>query len=86
MHYTFLNGDLGALFIDGGTDYFYLKYKKSDTGANNLNIGTKPCVTFKVSDKTSLIGKFGFIGHKHQDNYGKKVILSDLISICSKYK
>lgn len=67
IRYAFLKGNLGALFFDGGVGYEHTKVCNSgDNGKfDGIDVGLKPGVAFNVSDKVSLVGKFGFIGYEH---------------------
>ncbi|MEN9919222.1 MAG: hypothetical protein RL662_1658 [Bacteroidota bacterium] len=65
VRYSFLKGDLGALFLDGGVGYTHAKDRKNDDKATLLEVGARPGVAFNVSDKISLTAKFGFIGYQH---------------------
>lgn len=60
---SFLKGSMGSLFIDTGVDYAHLK--SGGTKSDLLQIGFKPGVAVTVSEKISLIGKFGFLGYTH---------------------
>lgn len=75
LRYSFLKGDIGGLFIDGGAGYTYGKAedtvdsngdKVKGTKLNAWEVGFRPGVAVKVSDKISLTGKFGFLGYQHQ--------------------
>ena len=65
LRYTFLKGNLGALFFDGGVGYTYAKEKNNDDKMNAFEVGLRPGVAFNVSDKITLTGKFGFLGYQH---------------------
>ncbi|MDH6353732.1 hypothetical protein M2132_000049 [Dysgonomonas sp. PH5-45] len=73
--YTFLKGDLGSLFVDGGATYSYLEGKrkpfKSET--TDLEIGFRPGVAVKLSNTLALTGKLGFLGYKHEKSVLKGV-------------
>lgn len=65
LRYTFLKGDLGSLFIDAGASYEWGKgVAKSSAHTHTWEAGIKPGVALNVSDKISLLGKFGFIGYQ----------------------
>lgn len=64
--FSFLKGDIGNLFIDGGVDYTHSKYKGENTKAHNLDVGFRPGVAVKVSDNIALLGKFGFLGYQYE--------------------
>ncbi|MBB4037024.1 opacity protein-like surface antigen [Dysgonomonas hofstadii] len=75
VRYSFLKGDLGSMFVDGGIDYTYSKTKlddKSDISSyykdysqknNTFGVGFRPGVALKISDKVVLTAKYGFIGY-----------------------
>lgn len=63
IRYTFVKGNIGGLFIDGGFAYAHSKLKSSDTKTNTFSIGVSPGVMFNVSDKIALLGTFGFLGY-----------------------
>lgn len=65
LRYTFLKGDLGSLFVDAGVSYQWEKgVAKSSGHSHTWQAGIKPGVALNVSDKISLLGKFGFIGYE----------------------
>lgn len=65
VRYAFLKGDMGSLFFDGGVGYEHWKVCNGGPKTNRLDVGFKPGVALNVSDKVSLIGKFGFLGYKY---------------------
>lgn len=65
VRYTFLKGSMGALFMDTGVDYAHLK--GSGIKATSIEAGFKPGLAFILSEKVSLIGKFGFLGYSHTE-------------------
>ncbi|MDH6310221.1 long-subunit fatty acid transport protein [Dysgonomonas sp. PFB1-18] len=65
VRYSFLKGDIGSMFIDGGVGYMYSKTKGSDTKNHDLEIGFRPGVAVKVSDRLSLSAKYGFLGYEY---------------------
>ena len=74
VRYSFLKGDLGSLFVDGGVGYAYLKDKANNNQKiNNLEVGFRPGVAVRVSDKVSLSGKFGFLGYQYEKRGGIKM-------------
>jgi len=69
--YSFLKGNIGNLFIDGGAGYSYSKVKSTDTKVHELEVGFRPGVAINVSDKVALTGKFGFLGYQYE-KYGDR--------------
>lgn len=70
LRYTAFEGTLGSIFLDGGFDYYYNKMtdkgklpKKIDQ--RGFSIGLTPGVLFNLSEKFSLLTKFGFFGYKN---------------------
>jgi len=64
--YSFLKGDIGGLFVDGGAGYTYSKVKSTDTKTHEFEVGFRPGVAINISDKIALTGKFGFIGYQYE--------------------
>lgn len=60
---TFMKGSMGSLFVDTGVDYMQLKGGGSKL--TGLGVGFTPGLALTVSEKISLIGKFGFLGYNH---------------------
>lgn len=69
--YSFLNGKLGGLFLDGGAGYSYSKEKGTGTKTQEWEAGLRPGVRINVSDNVSLTGKFGFLGYQYE-KYGSR--------------
>jgi hypothetical protein len=67
LRYTFLKGDLGSLFLDGGVSYEWAKGVSGGAHGHMWQAGIKPGVALNVSNKISLLGKFGFIGYEAQN-------------------
>jgi hypothetical protein len=65
LRYAFLKGDLGSLFFDGGVGYEHWKECGGGAKMNRLEVGFKPGVSLNVSDKVSILGKFGFLGYQY---------------------
>ena len=65
VRYSFLKGDIGGLFLDGGVGYTYLKEKGYDEKTNLFEVGFRPGVAVNVSDQIAFTGKFGFLGYQH---------------------
>ncbi len=69
VRYSFLKGDIGGLFVDGGAGYTYSKLKSTDTKVHELEVGFRPGVAINVAKNVSLTGKFGFLGYEYE-KYG----------------
>lgn len=65
LRYTFLKSDLGGLFFDGGVAYDWSKGTNGGAKGNGLEVGLRPGIAINVSNKVSLLGKFGFLGYQH---------------------
>lgn len=65
VRYTFLKGDLGGLFFDGGGSYTWSKETNGGPKGSGYEIGLRPGVAINVSSKISLLGKFGFLGYQN---------------------
>jgi len=70
VRYSFLKGDIGGMFVDGGVSYMYNKYKYTnntyeDQKNNFFEVGFRPGVAINVSNKVALTAKYGFIGYQH---------------------
>ena len=78
VRYTFLKSDLGGLFFDGGVAYDWSKGTSGGTKANGLEVGLRPGIAINVSNKVSLLGKFGFLGYQHtKEGEGDAAVKSD---------
>ncbi|MCR4583876.1 MAG: porin family protein [Prevotella sp.] len=55
--YTFVNSDLVNVFIDGALDFGSIK----DAGTT-FQVGLRPGIALKASDKISLVAHIGFVG------------------------
>lgn len=66
VRYSFLKGDLGGLFVDGGVGYEYSKVKGSSVKTHEIEVGFRPGVSLNVSDKVALTGRFGFLGYQYE--------------------
>lgn len=64
VRYTFLKGDIGGLFLDGGVGYGQLSLKNVDDKIKALEAGISPGVAISISDKVALTAKYGFLGYK----------------------
>ena len=58
--------DLIKLFVDGGFGFSTAKVKGSDA-ANSWNIGLKPGLAIKLSDRFCLVAKYGFLGYSQDE-------------------
>lgn len=65
LRYTFLKGDIGGLFFDGGVGYTWGKYCGGGAKTNELEIGLRPGLALNVSSKVALVSKFGFLGYQN---------------------
>jgi len=78
VRYSFLKGDLGHMFVDGGVGYTHTKnkvdpkddintsyYSYPETKTNILEAGFRPGIALKISGNVSLTAKYGFIGYRH---------------------
>ncbi|PXV62208.1 outer membrane protein with beta-barrel domain [Dysgonomonas alginatilytica] len=65
LRYTFLKGDLGGLFFDGGVSYGWSKGTTGGLKGSQLEVGLRPGVALSVSNKITLLGKFGFLGYQN---------------------
>ncbi|WP_255491390.1 outer membrane beta-barrel protein [Dysgonomonas sp. ZJ279] len=65
VRYSFLKGDIGGLFVDGGISYAHSKQKEYDDTSHQIEVGFRPGVAINVSSKVSLLGKFGFLGYQN---------------------
>lgn len=65
LRYAFLKGSMGSLFFDAGVGYEHHKINGGGSKTHLLDVGFKPGVALNVSDKVSLIGKFGFLGYEY---------------------
>ena len=78
LRYTFLKGNIGGLFVDGGFAYEEGKDKSYiDYKTNLIEAGIRPGIAISVSDKVSLIGKFGFLGYKKSETSYKTKYITD---------
>lgn len=69
--YSFLKGNIGGLFVDGGAGYTYTKNKTTDTKIHEFEVGFRPGVAITVSNNLALTGKFGFLGYQYE-KYGSR--------------
>lgn len=65
--YSFLKGDVGSLFVDGGVRYSNVNEDKEgvDDNANVFEVGFRPGVAINVTEKISVLGHFGFLGYQN---------------------
>lgn len=86
LRYTFLKGNIGALFVDGGVGYAHIKEVAGGVKADQFQVGFRPGVALNVSNNLALIGKFGFLGYNylkgensyHSDSFGLDFDLSNV--------
>lgn len=71
LRYSFLKGDIGSLFVDGGVGYEHTK-TELPTGSvivsrkdALLDVGFRPGVAINVSDRVTLTAKYGFLGYQY---------------------
>ena len=69
--FTYYRTDLVGLFIDGTVSTYSSKSGSADRVAT-YSVGLKPGVSFDLSDRISLVAKFGFFGFRQysDDNTG----------------
>jgi len=71
LRYSFLKGDIGSLFVDGGVGYEHTKkeYPMSSAIISRkdalLDVGFRPGVAINISDKVTLTAKYGFLGYQY---------------------
>lgn len=65
LRYTFVKGDIGSIFFDGGVGYTWAKGCAGGSKANALEIGLRPGIALNVSSRVALISKFGFLGYQN---------------------
>lgn len=65
LRYTFLKGDIGGLFVDGGFGYSWSKYVNGGAHGHTWEVGLKPGVAINVSNKVAILGKFGHLGYEY---------------------
>ena len=65
--FTYLKLGKVGLFVDGGLDYKMQKQKDVDA-THGVRIGLKPGVALSLTDRLSLVAKFGFLGFAHDYN------------------
>jgi long-subunit fatty acid transport protein len=66
--YTCYEAGIVRLFLDGGLGIASVKVNGVSDRENGFEIGVKPGVAIKLTDKFSLIAKVGFLGYR--DDYG----------------
>lgn len=77
VRYSFLKGNIGGLFVDGGVAYIHSKVSTEvedeyyeridvvDVKTDTYEVGFRPGVAINVSSKVALTAKFGFLGYQH---------------------
>ena len=68
--YTFVNGKVVNVFVDGGLGYTHIYNGGLDI--DDINVGLKPGVAVKLGDHLSFVTHIGFIGYSHQKNNNSK--------------
>ena len=66
LRYTFLKGEIGALFFDAGAAYGHAKVTNGGNRYDQMEVGFRPGIAINVSDNIALIGKFGFLGWQYE--------------------
>ena len=64
--YTYFNEGIFSLFVDGGLDLYTAK--NVDAG---FRIGFQPGFAVSLTDRFSLVSKFGFLGYSDAALYGR---------------
>lgn len=64
VRYSFLKGNIGGLFVDGGVGYAHTK--ENDIKTDAIEVGFRPGVAVTVTDKIALTAKFGFLGYEYE--------------------
>lgn len=69
---NFIKSGKVTLFVDGGFNLFAGKatYKGADT-STTYGIGFKPGIAYSISEKCSLVAKFGFLGYQGANDAAK---------------
>lgn len=65
LRYTAIKGNIGSIFLDGGVDYTWSKGCNGGAKGNQMEIGIRPGLALNLSEKVSLISKFGFLGYQY---------------------
>jgi len=72
IRFSFLQGGLAKLFVDGGIAFSNGEVKVSNPmnetsyDSQSSELGLRPGVAFNVSKHIAIIGKFGFLGMQYQ--------------------
>ena len=66
--YTYFKKGIVGLFVDGGLDYAFIKVKDADNSTHGVRFGLKPGVALSLTDRLSVVAKFGFLGFDHDYN------------------
>jgi hypothetical protein len=72
--FSFYRSDLVRLFVDGGFSVY--SNDIGDETITTFDIGVKPGIALDLSEKISIVGKFGFIGFRHYDDDHNKIDMS----------
>ena len=59
--YSFLKGDIGGLFVDGGLGFSSFDPEEGDS-TDEIKVGFRPGVYINVTDRVKLTGTFGWLG------------------------
>ena len=62
--FTYFKKGMVGLFVDGGLDYRLTKVKNADA-EHGVRLGLKPGVALSLTDRLSMVAKFGFLGFDH---------------------
>lgn len=75
VRYSFLKGDIGGLFVDGGVGYTHGKDKVGSISVktDEFEVGFRPGVAINVSDRVALTAKYGFVGYQYEKAGDKKI-------------
>ena len=61
--YSFLKGDIGGLFVDGGLGFNSMDLDQPDTdNVDTFYLGFRPGVYVNVTEKVKLVSTFGLVG------------------------
>jgi len=63
--FTYFKKGMVGLFVDGGLDYAFTKVKDASDGNHRVRFGLKPGVALSLTDRLSMVAKFGFLGFDH---------------------
>ena len=76
VRYSFLKGNLGGLFIDGGLGYTHYKGETpffdgddiviGERKIDEFKVGFRPGVAINLTEQLALTAKFGHLGYKYE--------------------